>query len=81
MYTISKVLEDIILTCNKCTHIESVSQFNMSLGSQRAQAARAMQAHSRDKHPAGLLKLLPKKYEALASAAASRHAWICDRQA
>jgi hypothetical protein len=79
MYTISKVLEDIILTCNKCTHIESVSQFNMSLGSQRTQAARAMQAHFRNEHNAELLRLLPKKYEVLASAAVSRHAWICDR--
>lgn len=79
MYTISKVLDDIILTCKKCTHIESVSQFSLSLGSQRTQAARAMQAHSRGKHPAGLRKLLPKKYEALASAEVSRHAWVCDR--
>jgi hypothetical protein len=79
MYTISKVPEGIILTCKNCTHIERVSQFNLSLGSQRTQAARAMQAHSRDKHNAGLLKLLPKKYEVLASAAVSRHTWICDR--
>jgi hypothetical protein len=78
MYTISKVLEDIVLTCKECTHIESVSRFNMSLGSQRTQAARAMQAHFRDKHNAGLLSRLPKKYEVLASAAISRHAWIWD---
>lgn len=79
MYTISRVLEGTILTCNKCTHIESVSQFSLSLGSQRTQAARAMQAHFRDKHKAGLLARLPKKYEVLASAAVSRHTWICDR--
>ncbi|MGA7630941.1 MAG: hypothetical protein WCB11_09240 [Terriglobales bacterium] len=79
MYTISKVPEGIILTCKKCSHIESVSQFNMSLGSQRTQAARAMQAHFRSEHNAELLRLLPKKYEVLASAAVSRHAWICDR--
>jgi hypothetical protein len=79
MYTISKVPEGIILTCKKCRHIESVSQFNMSLGSQRTQAARAMQAHFRNEHNAELLRLLPKKYEVLASAAVSRHAWICDR--
>jgi hypothetical protein len=79
MYTIRKVPEGIILTCKNCTHIESVSQFSLSLGSQRTQAARAMQAHSRDKHPARLCKLLPKKYEVLASAAVSRHTWICDR--
>ncbi len=79
MYTISKVPEDVVLICKDCTHIETVSQFNLSLGSQRTQAARAMLAHSRDKHPAGLLKLLPKKSEVLASAAVSRHTWICDR--
>jgi hypothetical protein len=80
MYTISKVLEDIILTCQDCTHVERVSQFNLSLGSQRTQAAQAMQAHSRHEHTTGqLLELLPNKYEVLASAAVSRHAWICDR--
>jgi hypothetical protein len=80
MYTISKVPEGIILTCQDCTHIERVCQFNLSLGSQRTQAARAMQAHSRDAHNADpLLKLLPKKYEVLASAAVSRHAWTCHR--
>ena len=79
MYTISKVPEGIILTCRNCTHIESVSHFNLSLGSQRTQAARAMQAHSRAEHNPGLLKLLPKKYEVLASAEVSSHSWICDR--
>ena len=66
MYTISKVLEGVILTCKDCTHIERVSQFSLSLGSQRTQAAQAMQAHSRDKHNAPLLKLLPKKYGVMA---------------
>jgi hypothetical protein len=80
MYTISKVLEGIILTCQDCTHIERVSQFNLSLGSQRTQAAQAMQAHSRHEHNTGpLLELLRNKCEVLASAAVSRHAWICDR--
>jgi hypothetical protein len=79
MYTIRKVTEGIILTCKKCTHIESVSQFNTSLGSQRTQAARAMQAHFRAEHNAEMLGRLPKKYEVLVSAAVSRHAWICDR--
>ena len=79
MYTISKVMEDIILTCQDCTHIERVSQFNLSLGSQRTQAAQAMQAHSRHEHYTGpLLELLPNKCEVLASAAVGRHAWICD---
>ena len=80
MYTISKVLEDIILTCQDCTHIERVSQFNLSLGSQRTQAAQAMQTNSRHEHYTGpLLELLPNKYEVLASAAVSRHMWIVDR--
>jgi hypothetical protein len=48
MYTIIKVPEGIILTCKKCTHIERVSQFSLSLGSPRTLAARAMQEHSRD---------------------------------
>ena len=78
MYTISKVPEGIILTCKNCTHIESDSHFNLSLGSQRTQAARAMQAHSLAEHKPGLLTLLPKKYEVLASAAVSRHSLICD---
>jgi hypothetical protein len=80
MYTISKALEGIILTCQDCTHIEHVSHFSLSLGSQRTQAAQAMQAHSRHEHYKGpLLELLPNKYEVLASAAVGRHAWICDR--
>jgi hypothetical protein len=80
MYTINKVRDDIILICQDCPHIERVSQFNLSLGNQRTQAAQAMQAHSRHEHNAGpLLELLPNKYEVLASAAVSRHAWICDR--
>jgi hypothetical protein len=79
MYTISKAPEGVILTCKNCPHIESVGQFNLSLGSQRTQAARAMQAHCRDEHPARLSKLLPKKYEVLASAAVSRHSWVCGR--
>jgi hypothetical protein len=80
VYTIRKVPEGVILTCKNCTHIESVSQFNLSLGTQRTQAARAMQAHSRHEHYTGpLLELLPNKYEVLASAAVRRHAWIFDR--
>jgi hypothetical protein len=80
MYTISRVLEDIILTCKNCNHTERVSQFNLSLGSQRTQAAQAMQAHSRHEHNTGpLLEPLPNKYEVLASAPVSRHMWIFDR--
>jgi hypothetical protein len=81
MYSISKGRpEDIILTCRDCSHIESVSQFNLSLGSQRTQAAKAMQAHARDKHPVSPAKLMLRKtYEALASGAVSRHAWTRPR--
>src|ERR1039457_7348749 len=78
MYTISKVPEGIILTCKTCTHIESVSQFNLSLGSQRTQAARAMQSHHAE-HDAGLPKFLPRTYEVMASAAVRRHTWTWDR--
>lgn len=67
MYAIGKVSEGIILICRDCGHIEHVSQFNLRLGSQRTQAAQAMQAHSRAKHHAGPpLKLLPKKYGVMA---------------
>ena len=66
MYTIGKVSEGIILICRDCGHIEHVSQFNMSLGNQRTQAARAMQAHSTDQHNAAPLTLTPKNYGVMA---------------
>jgi hypothetical protein len=67
MYAIARVSEGIILICRDCGHIEYVSQFNLNIGSQRTQAAQAMQAHSRHKHNAGpLLKLLPKRYGVMA---------------
>jgi hypothetical protein len=66
MYTISKVSEGIILICRDCGHIEHVSQFKISLGSQRTQAARAMQEHSRDQHNAAPLPSLPKSYGVMA---------------
>lgn len=67
MYKISKVPEGIILTCQDCTHIERVAQFDPTCGSQRTQAAQAMQNHSRDEHSAGpLLSTLPKKYGVMA---------------
>jgi hypothetical protein len=66
MYTIGNTSEGIILICQDCGHIEHVSQFNLSFGSRRTQAARAMQAHAHDKHNAGLLKLLPKNYGVMA---------------
>jgi hypothetical protein len=66
MYTIGKTSEGIVLICRDCGHFERVSQFDLHIGSQRTQAATAMQAHARDKHNAGLLKLLPKKYGVMA---------------
>jgi hypothetical protein len=66
MYTIGKVSEGIILICRDCGHIEYVSQFNVSLGSQRTQAARAMLAHAQDQHNAALRTLLPKDYGVIA---------------
>ena len=67
MYAIGRVSEGIILICQDCGYIEHVSQFSSRLGSQRTQAAQAMQTHSRDKHHAGpLLTLLPKKYGVMA---------------
>jgi hypothetical protein len=66
MYTIGRVSEGVILICQDCAHIEHVSQFNLNFGSQRTQAARAMQAHSHDKHSASPLTPLPKKYGIMA---------------
>jgi hypothetical protein len=68
MYAIGNVSEGIILICQNCGHIEHVSQFSLSLGSQRTQAVRAMDAHSRDKHNAEILRPLPKNYGVNASA-------------
>jgi hypothetical protein len=53
MYTISKDLGGVVLICHDCPHIERVTVFSEALGSQRTQAARAMQIHSQDKHGAG----------------------------
>ena len=66
MYAIGKTSEGIVLICQDCGHFEHVNQFNVHIGSQRTQAARAMQAHARDKHNAGRLTLLPKKYGVMA---------------
>jgi hypothetical protein len=66
MYTIGKTSEGIVLICQDCGHFEHVNHFNVHIGSQRTQAAKAMQAHARDKHNAGILKLLPKKHGVMA---------------
>jgi hypothetical protein len=62
MYAVGKVSEGIILICQNCGHIEHVSQFNLNLGSQRTQAERAMDAHSRDKHNTAILGPLAKNF-------------------
>jgi hypothetical protein len=62
MYTISKVSEGVILICQDCGHIERVTQFNVSFGSQRTQAARAMLAHVRERHNGVPHTRLPKNY-------------------
>jgi hypothetical protein len=61
MYTISKVSEGVILICQDCGHIERVTQFNVSFGSQRTQAARAMLAHVRERHKWGTTHASPEE--------------------
>ena len=61
MYRISKDPDGVILICHDCPHVEHIDAFDESVGSRRTQAARAMQAHSRDEHRAGsVLKPVPK---------------------
>jgi len=63
MHTISKDRDGIVLICQDCQHIERVSVFNLSLGSQRTQAALAMCEHNRTAHKKGpTLTPLPKNY-------------------
>jgi hypothetical protein len=53
MYTINRIprsSSDVTLTCNKCSHILRVNQFDDRLGSRRTQAARAMLTHVRIEH-------------------------------
>jgi hypothetical protein len=62
MYAIGKVSEGIVLICQDCGHIELVSQFDVHIGSQRTQAAQAMQLHSLVMHNVPLLRSIPKNY-------------------
>jgi hypothetical protein len=62
MYAIGKVSEGIILICQDCGHIEHVSQFDVHIGSQRTQAAQAMQMHSLVMHNVPPLRSIPKNY-------------------
>ena len=53
MYTINRAPRDnnnVILTCNECSHTLCVNQFDGRLGSPRTQAARAMLQHVRNEH-------------------------------
>ena len=62
MYAIGRVSEGIILICQDCGHFEHVNQFDVHIGSQRTQAARAMQMHSRVMHNVPSLRCVPKNY-------------------
>jgi hypothetical protein len=63
MYTISRDSDGIVLVCHDCSHFERIDGFDKSVGSQRTQAARAMQIHSREQHGLGsVLKPMPNYY-------------------
>jgi hypothetical protein len=67
MYTISRDPDGIVLVCHDCSHVERIDGFDKSAGSQRTQAARAMQVHSREQHGLGsLLKPMPNHYGVVA---------------
>jgi hypothetical protein len=62
VYTIGKTSEGIVLICQDCGHFERVNQFDPHIGSQRTQAARAMQTHSLVMHNVPPLRCVPKNY-------------------
>lgn len=62
MCTIGKTSEGVVLICEDCGHFERVTQFDQQIGSQRTQAARAMEMHSLVMHNIPLLKSVPKNY-------------------
>jgi hypothetical protein len=62
MYSIAKTSEGIVLICQDCGHIEQASQFDQRIGSQRTQAARAMEMHALVMHNTPQLKPVPKNY-------------------
>jgi hypothetical protein len=67
MYTISKDPDGIVLVCHDCSHVERIDGFDKSVGSQRTQAARAMQVHSREQHGLGsVLKPMSNNYGVVA---------------
>jgi hypothetical protein len=74
MHKIIKDPDGIVILCHDCSHMERVDSFNESLGSPRAQAARAMQNHSREKHGAGsVLQPIPKNYGVMKHTATNRN--------
>jgi hypothetical protein len=67
MYTISRDPDGIVLVCHDCSHVERIDGFDKSVGSQRTQAARAMQVHSREQHGLGSVpKPMPNNYGVMA---------------
>ena len=62
MYSIGKTSEGIVLICKDCGHFEQVNQFDLHIGSQRTQAARAMEMHSLVMHDTPQLKPVPRNY-------------------
>jgi|HubBroStandDraft_4_1064222.scaffolds.fasta_scaffold99698_1 hypothetical protein len=62
MYSINRISEGIVLICGDCAHIEHVNRFDLHVGSQRTQAAKAMQMHSLVMHNTPQLRPLPKNY-------------------
>jgi hypothetical protein len=62
IYSINRISEGIVLISGDCGHFEHVSQFDLRIGSQRTQAAKAMEMHSLVVHNTPQLKPVPKNY-------------------
>ena len=60
MYAIGKTSKGIVLICRDCGHFERINRFDFHKGSQRTQAASAMQTHSVVMHNAPLPRPVPK---------------------
>jgi hypothetical protein len=48
MYLIKRDNDGVFFLCTACNHVERVKNFDGKLGSQRTQAAKAMNQHSQD---------------------------------
>jgi hypothetical protein len=55
MYVIKRDDEGVFFLCTACNHMERVRNFDGSLGSQRTQAAQAMNQHLRDHQEARII--------------------------